>query len=184
MWIVRSDVKSGPLSPHKRARPRPSPHPPNTPTRLGPTLSKTNYGPRWATNWHRKFFFGLVAASDIRPDCEPQEGFVTRRATFVRFVRSRHGGACDHNVRFVPEADVESAGSPICGLRIRGPAGDSFAFYRVCAATIAPSASDQSSIVAAGPLLPSRPQEPLRHKRFISRSCRRGHCSSRGVAWR
>jgi hypothetical protein len=32
---------------------------------LGPTLSKTNYGPRWATNWHREFF-SEVEASDIR----------------------------------------------------------------------------------------------------------------------
>jgi hypothetical protein len=28
-----------------------------------------NYGPRWATNWHREFF-SEVAASDIRPVIE------------------------------------------------------------------------------------------------------------------
>jgi hypothetical protein len=32
-------------------------------------LSKINYGPRWATNWHREFF-SEVAASDIRPVIE------------------------------------------------------------------------------------------------------------------
>ena len=56
MWTLPSDVKSGPLSPHKRARPRPSPHPPNTPTRLGLTLSKMNYGPHWAAKRHHTFF--------------------------------------------------------------------------------------------------------------------------------
>ena len=61
----------------------------------------------------------------------------------------------------MPEADVEGAGSPMRGPRIRGPAGNSFALCRVSAGIIAPPASDQSSIVAAGyPLLASQPLNP------------------------
>src|SRR5262249_3173903 len=87
------------LSPHKRARPRPSPPSPDTPTRLGPTLSNMKLWPTVGSKLASHILSGLL-----------RQGYTWGRGLCGPGERSSHCPLCPLKPRSAERARMSAKG--------------------------------------------------------------------------